>query len=75
MVSGSDHYLGAATSDTLTDLYVMNAFMDAVHDADQPLTSLEFEAGPGDYSGGIESQHDPSTVDLKTRSASRRATG
>ncbi|RYC14760.1 beta-galactosidase [Nocardioides zhouii] len=67
MVSGSDHYLGAATSDTLTDLYVMNAFMDAVHDADQPLTSLEFEAGTGDYSGGIESQHDPSTVDLKTR--------
>ena len=67
MVSGSDHYLGAATSDTLTDLYVMNAFMDAVHDDDQPLTSLEFEAGTGDYSGGIESQHDPSTVDLKTR--------
>lgn len=67
MVSGSDHYLGAATSDTLTDLYVMNAFMDAVHDDDQPLTSLEFEAGTGDYSGGMESQHDPSTVDLKTR--------
>lgn len=67
MVSGSDHYLGAATSDTLTDLYVMNAFMDAVHDDDQPLTSLEFEVGTGDYSGGIESQHDPSTVDLKTR--------
>jgi len=67
MVSGSDHYLGAATSDTLTDLYVMNAFMDAVHDEHQPLTSLEFEAGTGDYSGGIESQHDPSTADLKTR--------
>ena len=67
MLSGSDHYLGPATSDTLTDLYVMNAFMDAVHDDDQPLTSLEFEAGSGDYSGGIEAQHDPSTVDLKTR--------
>ena len=67
MVSGSDHYLGAATSDTLSDLYVMNAFMDAVHDDDQPLTSLEFEAGTGDYSGGMEHQHDPSTVELKTR--------
>jgi beta-galactosidase len=67
MVSGSDHYLGAATSDTLTDLYMMNAFMDAVHDEHQPLTSLEFEAGTGDYSGGIESQHDPSTAELKTR--------
>ena len=27
----------------------MNAFMAAVHDAEQPLTSLEFEAGTGDY--------------------------
>lgn len=67
LLSGSDHYLGGATSDTMTDLYVMNAFMDAVHDDDQPLTSLEFEAGSGDYSGGLEAQHDPSTVDLKTR--------
>lgn len=67
MLSGSDHYLGAATSDTLTDLYVMNAFMDAVHDRDQPLTSLEFEAGTGDYGAGLEVMHDPSTVDLKTR--------
>ena len=47
MVSGSDHYLGEATLNTMTDLYVINAFMAAVHDADQPLTSLEFEAGFG----------------------------
>lgn len=67
MLSGSDHYLGAATLDTMTDLYVMNAFMAAVHDADQPLTSLEFEAGTGDYAGGSDAQDDPSTADLKTR--------
>ena len=67
MVSGSDHYLGEATLDTMTDLYVINAFMAAVHDADQPLTSLEFEAGSGDYGGGAEMQYDPSTADLKTR--------
>jgi beta-galactosidase len=67
MVSGSDHYLGEATLATMTDLYVMNAFMDAVHDDDQPLTSLEFEAGSGDYGAGAEMQYDPSTVDLKTR--------
>lgn len=67
MVSGSDHYLGEATLNTMTDLYVMNAFMAAVHDADQPLTSLEFEAGSGDYGAGAEMQYDPSTADLKTR--------
>ncbi|MEW1952049.1 beta-galactosidase [Terrabacter sp. NPDC080008] len=67
MLSGSDHYLGEATLNTMTDLYVMNAFMAAVHDADQPLTSLEFEAGSGDYGAGAEMQYDPSTADLKTR--------
>lgn len=67
MVSGSDHYMGEATPNTVTDLYVLNAFMDAVHDDDQPLTSLEFEAGSGDYGAGAEMQYDPSTVDLKTR--------
>ena len=67
MVSGSDHYLGEATLGTMTDLYVINAFMAAVHDEDQPLTSLEFEAGSGDYGAGSEMQYDPSTADLKTR--------
>lgn len=67
MLSGSDHYLGDITLDTATDLYVINAFMAAVHDADQPLTSVEFEAGTGDYGGGLEMLYEPSTVDLKTR--------
>ncbi|MCU1538617.1 MAG: glycosyl hydrolase [Humibacillus sp.] len=51
----------------MTDLYVMNAFMAAVHGDDQPLASLEFEAGSGDYGGGSDRQYDPSTADLKTR--------
>ena len=67
MLSGSDHYLGDVTLDTATDLYVMNAFMAAVHDQDQPLTSVEFEAGNGDYGGGLEKVYEPSTIDLKTR--------
>lgn len=67
MVSGSDHYLGEATLATMSDLYLINAFMDAVHDEDQPLTSLEFEAGSGDYGAGAGMQYDPSTAELKTR--------
>ncbi len=67
MLSGSDHYVGNLTPDTYTDLYVMNAQQAAVHDADQPVTSLEFEAGNGDYGGGFDLQYEPSTVDLKTR--------
>jgi beta-galactosidase len=67
VLSGSDHYMGDMTLNTTTDLYVINAFMEAVHGPDQPTTSLEFEAGSGDYGGGVDNQYDPSTVDLKTR--------
>jgi beta-galactosidase len=65
--AGSDHYLGDMTLSATTDLHFINAAMAAVNSADQPLTSLEFEAGTGDYSGGLEQMHDASTVDLKTR--------
>ncbi len=67
MTSGSDHYLGNLTVENVADLYVMNAFMAAVHSADQPLTSLEFEAGLGDYGEDLSRQVPPSALALKTR--------
>lgn len=67
LVAGSDHYLGDMTPDTITDMHFINACLMAVNDADQPLTSLEFEAGTGDYSGGLERLYDASTTELKTR--------
>ena len=65
--AGSDHYLGDMSSAVTTDIHFINAAMAAMNSADQPLTSLEFEAGTGDYSGGLDGLYDPSTVDLKTR--------
>jgi beta-galactosidase len=67
VISGSDHYVGDMTIPNTAGLYVLNAFSDAAHDDDQPLTSVEFDAGDGDYGGGFDQQFDPSTVDLKTR--------
>lgn len=67
ILSGSDHYVGDMTLDTTTDMYVINALQQAVHDDDQPLTSLEFEAGSGDYGDGLERMNEPSTADLKSR--------
>ena len=67
LVAGSDHYLGEMSPDTTTDLHFVNACLTAVNDADQPLTSLEFEAGTGDYGGGLEQLYDASTTELKTR--------
>lgn len=66
-LSGTDLYLGELTVNNAADLYLVNAFCDAVHDGDQPLTSMEFEAGTGDYGSDLSRQYDPSAVDLKTR--------
>ena len=67
MTSGSDHYLGELTVENVPDLYTINSFMAAVHDADQPLTSLEFEAGTGDYGEDLSRLTSPETTELKTR--------
>jgi beta-galactosidase len=67
MTAGSDHYLGELTVENVPDLYTINTFMAAVQDADQPLTSLEFEAGTGDYGEDISRLYAPETTELKTR--------
>ncbi len=47
----------------------MNAFMEAVNRPEQPLTSVEFEAGSGDYGQSMGARLDPSAVDFKLRMA------
>jgi beta-galactosidase len=44
-ISGSDIYFGDLNMDSFQDLYIINGFMDSVHNADQPLTSVELTAG------------------------------
>lgn len=65
MAAGSDHYLGDLTVTNAADLYVMNAVLAAVNDADQPLTSLEFEVGSGDYDEDLEQLVPPEAATLK----------
>ncbi|ROT28189.1 beta-galactosidase [Micromonospora sp. HM5-17] len=67
LTSGSDLYLGDLTVGNVADLYVANAFLAAVHSADQPLTSLEFEAGNGDYGEDLAVRYPPEAIELKTR--------
>jgi beta-galactosidase len=67
LTAGSDHYLGDLTVATAPDLYTANAFLAASLDADQPLTSLEFEAGTGNYGEDLSTLYPPQSVDLKTR--------
>jgi beta-galactosidase len=66
-LAGSDHYLGDLTGVNAPDLYLMNAFMEAVNLPDQPLTSVEFEAGEGDYGSSLSARLDPAAADFKLR--------
>jgi len=67
MTSGSDLYLGDLTVVNVGDLYLCNAFMLSVHDSNQPLTSLEFEAGDGNYGEDLGTLYTPEAIELKTR--------
>lgn len=66
-ISGSDIYFGSLTMDNFQDLYIINGMMDAVHNEDQPLTSVEFECGDGNYGSNFGARYDQSAADLKTR--------
>ena len=68
-LAGSDHYLGDLTSRNAPDWYVMNAMMEAVNRPEQPLSSVEFEAGSGDYGQSLGARLDPSAADFKLRMA------
>lgn len=66
-LAGSDFYLGNLTPDNFQDLYLCNALLEASLTPRQPLCSLEFECGDGDYGGMYGNRYDPSAVDLKSR--------
>jgi beta-galactosidase len=66
-LSGSDIYFADLNMDTFQDLYLINGFMDAVHDGDQPLTSVEFNCGDGNFGETYGARYDPSAADFKMR--------
>jgi beta-galactosidase len=66
-LSGSDIYFGDLDIVTFQDLYIINGFMDAVHNPDQPLTSVEFNCGDGNFGDNLGSRYDVSAADFKTR--------
>ncbi|MEH7613485.1 beta-galactosidase [Gottfriedia acidiceleris] len=66
-ISGSDIYFGNLNMDSFQDLYLINGFMDAVHNEDQPLTSVEFACGDANYGETFAGRLDVSAVDFKHR--------
>lgn len=68
-LSGSDIYFGDVTVGDFQDYYIINGFMDAVHHPDQPLTSVEFNCGDGNFGDNLGGRIDPSAADFRTRMA------
>lgn len=66
-ISGSDYYIGNVDIGNFQDIYLANRFTDCVNSKNQPLTSMEFEAGDGNYGDSFETRYDPSAADQKTR--------
>ncbi len=66
-ISGSDIYIGDIGINNFADIYLLNIFTDATNSSQQPLTSLEFEAGNGDYSFNYDMRYSPFATDSKTR--------
>ncbi|WP_404445177.1 beta-galactosidase [Sutcliffiella horikoshii] len=66
-MSGSDIYFGDLDMESFQDLYLINGFMDAVHHPDQPLTSVEFNCGDGNFGETYGGRYDVSAADFKTR--------
>jgi beta-galactosidase len=67
MMSGTDIYLGDLTMLNFEDLYIINALTDACNSHDQPLSSVEFECGDGNYNDGYGQRYDISASDFKAR--------
>lgn len=63
----SDHYLGELTRQNVQDLYFLNAFMECVNRPEQPLASVEFEAGTGDYGENGSQRQSGAATDFKAR--------
>ena len=66
-LSGSDLYLNNLTMDNFQDLYLANALMEAMHDGDQPITSMEFQCGDGNYGQTFGNRIDPSSTEFALR--------
>lgn len=66
-VAGSDYYINDLTMDTFQDIYFCNAFIKASQRPEQPLTSLEFACGDGNYGNTYSNRLTTAAIDLKTR--------
>ena len=66
-LAGSDIYLNDMDVVCFQDLYLINAYMEAMNPEHQPTASFEFECGDSDYGECLAARKDVSTTDFRTR--------
>lgn len=67
LVPGTDVYYGDIDIQTFHDFYIVNALTQSTINHDQPLTTLEFNVGSGDFGDNLMGRYLPSAVDFKIR--------
>lgn len=67
MIPGTDVYFGDFNLEVFHDYYIVHALLDATLVHDQPLTSLEFNVGDGNFGDNLAARMLPSAADFKLR--------
>ncbi|RJX24946.1 MAG: hypothetical protein C4537_05495 [Acholeplasma sp.] len=67
MIPGTDVYFGNLSVEDMHDYYIIHEFLEATLEGDQPLTSLEFNCGDGNFGDNLASRTLPSAADFKLR--------
>ncbi len=67
IITGTDVYFGNLDLETFHDFYIINAFTDSTIHDENPLTSLEFNVGDGNFGDSLTTRYLPSAFDFKIR--------
>lgn len=67
IMSASDFYIGDVHIGNYSGIYLANAFTECLNSEHQPLASMEFEAGDGNYGDNYDVRYSPSSIDIKSR--------
>jgi len=66
-LAGSDLYLGEFSMENFHDFYVVNGMQESLNHQEQPLATVEFNCGDGNWGDSLSTRLDPASTSLKTR--------
>jgi beta-galactosidase len=67
LIPGTDVYFGNLNLENFHDLYIINQMTLATLSDDKPITTLEFNAGDGNFGDNLSIRYLPSALDFKLR--------